>query len=571
MNKNNSHMKTLIRTIACLGVLGLMASCQMYEIDTQMTSEKQAASIRMVCDALPSYTVASTDANAVTFNVSSNTPWTITRSSGADWCTVTPSSSSTGALISDVVVTFLDNATAEDRKVTLTLKGDKVGIPVTIDITQNRLGRLFVTPVAGDYSALGGPLTFTVQTNVAWEVHSSEGWLTFNRESGEPDPDGRTFTIIATAAPSQVLERTATVTVKAGDEEESFDVTQKGIFDLTEISDSFFGDGDTKFIRMRTDLPWTITTDKDWLLFDEYSGTGDGSLILIEATALPNEGMVRKANITVTAGGVAKTFEVTQNGAVFEIVPPASTEIKPAGEEILLEVKSSLAWEVSTDVEAWTVEKADDTHIKLTAPFNNIFKARKGNVKITGPNGAEDSLELTQDINFTISEAEVLEDGSVKVFSNKKSRVIFKDEMRYVSVVLKMGEVSVDDNATLCLCTHDAAGDSELQCQIYLAGNKRLRTNGGHTAYGSSKFDFTKEELAAIQEYRVDFRPNAENADNIDLEFFYNGTSKKVHTSTSPFKDATATAHYFFGTEDAASGSEAWFIIKSCTPTVIAE
>jgi len=355
------------------------------------------------------------------------------------------------------------------------------------------------------------------------------------------------------------------------DREESFDVTQKGIFDLTEISDSFFGDGDTKFIRMRTDLPWTITTDKDWLLFDEYSGTGDGSLILIEATALPNEGMVRKANITVTAGGVAKTFEVTQNGAVFEIVPPASTEIKPAGEEILLEVKSSLAWEVSTDVEAWTVEKADDTHIKLTAPFNNIFKARKGNVKITGPNGAEDSLELTQDINFTISEAEVLEDGSVKVFSNKKSRVIFKDEMRYVSVVLKMGEVSVDDNATLCLCTHDAAGDSELQCQIYLAGNKRLRTNGGHTAYGSSKFDFTKEELAAIQEYRVDFRPNAENADNIDLEFFYNGTSKKVHTSTSPFKDATATAHYFFGTEDAASGSEAWFIIKSCTPTVIAE
>jgi hypothetical protein len=571
MNKNNSHMKTLIRTIACLGVLGLMASCQMYEIDTQMTPEKQAASIRMVCDALPSYTVASTDANAVTFNVSSNTPWTITRSSGADWCTVTPSSSSTGALISDVVVTFQDNATAEDRKVTLTLKGDKVGIPVTIDITQNRLGRLFVTPIEGEYAATGGPLTFSVQTNVAWEVHSSAGWLTFNRESGEPDPAGRTFTIIATAAPSQVLERTATVTVKAGDEEESFDVTQKGIFDLTEISDSFFGDGDTKFIKMRTDLPWTIMADKDWLLFDEYSGTGDGSLILIEATALPNEGMARKANITVTAGGVAKTFEVAQDGAVFEIVAPASTEIKPTGEEILLEVKSSLAWEVSTDVDAWAVEKADANHIKLTAPFHNTFAPRKGHVTIKGPNAAEFSLELTQDINFTISEAEVLEDGSVKVFSNKKSRVIFKDEMRYVSVVLKMGEVSVDDNATLCLCTHDAAGDSELQCQIYLAGNKRLRTNGGHTTYGSTKFDFTKDELAAIQEYRVDFRPNAENAENIDLEFFYNGTSKKVHTSTSPFKDATATAHYFFGTEDAASGSEAWFIIKSCTPTLIAE
>ena len=94
MNKNNSHMKTIIRTLACLGVLGLMASCQMYEIDTQMTPEKEAASIRMVCDALPSYTVASTSPATVNFKVSSNTPWTITRSSGADWCIVSPYSSS---------------------------------------------------------------------------------------------------------------------------------------------------------------------------------------------------------------------------------------------------------------------------------------------------------------------------------------------------------------------------------------------------------------------------------------------------------------------------------------------
>lgn len=129
MNKNNSHMKTILRTIACLGVLGLAASCQMYEIDTQMTPEKAAASIRMECDALPSYTVPALNPGTVTFNVSSNTPWTITRSSGADWCTVTPSSSSAGALISDVVVKFEPNTEREDRTATLTLKGDKVGLP----------------------------------------------------------------------------------------------------------------------------------------------------------------------------------------------------------------------------------------------------------------------------------------------------------------------------------------------------------------------------------------------------------------------------------------------------------
>ena len=572
MNKNNSHMKTLTRTIACLGVLGLMASCQMYEIDTQMTPEKEAASIRMVCDALPSYTVPATNPGTVTFNVSSNTPWTITRSSDADWCTVTPSSSSAGALISDVVVSFDPNLTKEDRTATLTLKGDKVGVPVTVQITQKRQGRLFVTPVAQDYAASGGPLTFTIQTNVAWEVHSSEGWLSFNRESGEPDPDGRTMTIIATAAQSDVLERTAVVTVTAGDEEESFEVTQKAKFEITEISEEFAGNGGTQVLKIRTDLPWEVSCDKGWISFDKESGVGDGSLTEIKVTAAANQSVVRKANISVTAGGLTKTFEVAQKGAAFEIVAPASTELDRLGGEMTLEVNSSMAWEPSTDVEGWKVTKADDKHIKVVAPFNNKFAPKKGNVTITSSSGVETSVELTQDVNFEFTDAEVQADGSVKVFSDKKSRVTFKDGARYVSIVLEMGEVNVDSKAQFCLCTHDAAGDSELQCQVYLGGNKRLRTNGSHTAYGSTKFDITEDELRAIKEYRVDFRPNAEDSSKIDLEFFYNGTSKMVHSSTSPFaKDASASAHYFFGTEDATSGTSSWFIVKSCTPTFIAE
>lgn len=571
LNNNNSHMKTIIRTIACLGVFGLLASCQMYEIDTQMTPEKEAASIRMVCDALPSYTVPATNPGVVTFNVSSNTPWTISRSSDADWCKVTPSSSSAGSLISDVVVSFDANTGREDRTATLTLKGDRVGLPVTIQITQTRQGRLFVTPIPQDYAATGGPLSFTIQTNVAWEVRSSEGWLTFNRESGEPDPDGRTLTIIATAAPSDVLERTATVTVTAGDDEESFEVTQKGKFELSEISGVFPGSGGTQTLKLRTDLPWEVSADKDWISFDKESGTGDGSSTEIKVTAAPNDGMVRKANIKVSVGGTEKTFEVTQSGATFEIVAPASNELDSKGAELTLEVNATLAWEPSTDVAGWTVEKVDNSHFKVKAPYNNIFMAKTGNVSIKGANGAESSVELTQDVNFEFTDAEVQPDGSVKVFSGKKSRVTFKDEARFVSIVLEMGEVYVDDLAQLCLCTHDAAGDSELQCQILLNGNKRLRTNGSHTTYGSSKFDFTKDEMAAIKEYRVDFRPNSEDPSKIDLEFFYNGTSKMVHTSTSPFQDASASAHYFFGTEEATSGSESWFIVKSCTPAFIAE
>ena len=93
MIKNNSHMKTLTRIFAGLALMGAAVSCQLYQIDTQMTPEKAAASIRMECSAVDVYNLPAQSPEAITFNVSSNTPWTIILSSGADWLTVSPASS----------------------------------------------------------------------------------------------------------------------------------------------------------------------------------------------------------------------------------------------------------------------------------------------------------------------------------------------------------------------------------------------------------------------------------------------------------------------------------------------
>ena len=561
-------MKTLTRIFAPLAVLGALASCQMYEIDTQMTPEKAAASIRMECSAVDSYSLPAQNPESISFNVSSNTPWTLTLSSGADWLEVTPASSASSSLIADVTVTAKANPYTSDRSATITLKGENVALTKVITIKQSRLGKLYVTPMPEDYSAAGGPLSFTIQTNLPWEVHSSEGWITFNRESGEPDPEGRSITVIATAAPSNVLERTATITVIAGDDQESFDVIQKGNFSVVVISDSFASAGESKTFSIKGDMPWEVEADKDWITFDATSGTGSK---VITATAAANEGSLRQATITVKAGGVEKSFDVTQEGFTFEIVAPASTELPYAGGEMILNVNAPIAWEPSTDVDGWAVEKIDASSFKVIADFNNIFIPKTGKVTITGA-GASDDLELTQPVAFDFTDAEVQEDGSVKIVGNKKSRVTLKDAVRYASFVLEIGDKSFDDKAQFFFCTHDAAGDSELQCQINLAGNKRLRTNGGHTTYGSTPLSINLEDLNALTQYRMDFRPNAENPANIDLEFFYNGTSKQVHTSTSPYaSDATAAGHYFFGTESAADGSTTWYIVKSCTPTFIAE
>ena len=115
-----------------------------------------------------------------------------------------------------------DNNSGEDRSATLTVKGERVNKYYTITVNQSRKARLFVTPVSKDYAATGGPLSFTISTNVPWEIRTDVSWLSFDRNNGQPDPDGRVITIVATAEPNDGAERVATVTVAAGGGEESF-------------------------------------------------------------------------------------------------------------------------------------------------------------------------------------------------------------------------------------------------------------------------------------------------------------------------------------------------------------
>ena len=268
-----------------------------------------------------------------------------------------------------------------------------------------------------DYAACGGPLSFTIQTNVPWEVRSSAGWLTFNRESGEPDPEGRTLTIIATAAPSNVMERTATVTVVAGDDEETFDVVQKGSFSVVEISSAFASAGESKNITIKTDLPWEVSADKDWITFDKTSG--DRKCRAITATAAANEGALRKAIVTISAGGVENSFEVAQKGFTFEIVAPASTELPGMGGEVVLGVNAATAWEPATEVEGWSVEKIDATSFKVKMAPNNLFVQKAGTVKIVSASATAE-LELTQLLAFEFKgHYELLDDGSVKLYGDQ--------------------------------------------------------------------------------------------------------------------------------------------------------
>ena len=560
-------MKTLTRIIASLSIFLTAAACQQFDIDTQMTPEKEQANLRLVCDAVDSYSFPSTNADNVTFNVSSNTPWTITRSSGAEWCTVTPSSSSSSSLISDVVVSVANNESGEDRTATLTVRGERINSYYTITINQSRKGKLFVTPVAKDYVATGGPLSFTINTNMAWEVRTDVSWLSFNRENGQPDPDGKTITIVATAEPSDVLERVATVTVVAGDDEESFEVAQRGSFDLTEITGQVPGSGATQQLKLRTDLPWTVSADKDWVSFDKESGEGSNNVTVINVTAAPNDDVTRSAVIAVTAGGQIREFEVFQAGLTFEIVAPEDPTIDRLGGELLVEVNASKAWEPQTDTPGVAVEKVDESHFKVIAGFNGYFAPRKIQVGIVGGT-ATDSIELTQDVNFDVQGGEVLEDGSVKLDGANKARVYFKDGLRYFKATLNVKEISFGSNGQFWFFS-ETDGDFGNWMTV---GKFRLRTNCGSVSnYDNTYYDdvMSVDFLNTMTKYEFTVTPDVETPGNGKFVFTVNDTTVESHSWASPFAGKDTTFEWYFGFNTAVEGT--YYVIESVDFTPIAE
>ena len=473
-------MKTITRIFATLCVLATAAACQQFDIDTQMTPEKEYANLRLVCDALTAYTVQASRPDNITFNVSSNSPWTVTRSGGSDWCTVTPSSSSSSSLVSDVEVSFADNDTGEDRSATLTVQAERISKYYSITITQSKKGRLYVTPVAKDFAASGGPLTFTINTNVPWEIHADVSWLHFDPELGNPDPDGRTMTITATADANDDEERTATVTVKAGDDEESFDVLQKG--------------------------------------------------------------------------------------ASFGLVPPANTAFAAKGGEIIIDVASTKAWEPRTDTPGFSVEKIDNTQFKVVAAPNNTFGTRKGKVSIVA-GSSSDSVELTQESNFEVQNGEVLEDGSVKLSGDKGSRVTLKEGVRCMTLTLTLGEKHFGDAGQLWV--QGALGGVNIYNQLSLGGNTRIRTDGNMadeaatSAYKSSSYSISKDELNAMTTYEYGFKPNAEDPKLLDMWFKVDGTEKKSHTGNNPFYYNPDKVNFYFGFYGTTSDGS-WYVVKSC-------
>ena len=467
---------TFLKSLTLAAAAFFFGACQQYYIETQ-----PEVPIKMDTDVREAYTISGTNPQPVTFSIASTTPWEITGYEAAEWLSVKPASSALSSLSTDVTLTAVPNDTYEDRSVTLTLKGEGIDKVWTIEVSQVMKNKFYVQPITEEFDGkTENSLTFTIETNLAWEVRSADAWLTF----------------------------------------------------------------------------------------DKTSGTGTGAIETITATAAENPGTERTTTVTVTAGADVVTFDVLQKGGkTLEFVTTELEMISYAGGEALLDVNASMDWTVTSDAEWLAVENAG-TQVKATAAANNGFAERKAVVTIEG-DGLTAQFEITQDTMFELENAELLEDGSVKLDGANGARVNIKAGLRYFTAALNVKEIKFGEKGQFWFFS-ETDGDFGNWMTV---GKFRLRTNNGSVSnYDNTYYDddMSVEFLNTMQTYEFTVTPDAETAGNGKFIFTVNDTTIESHSWASPFAGTDAAFEWYFGFNSSTSDGT-YYVVESCTITPIAE
>lgn len=440
-------------------------------------------------------------------------------------------------------------------------------------------------------------ITFKVFSTTPWKITGHEdqsSWLTLTPASSDVSSLSEDIQVsIALNEAYAGREATLTLSGKNTDITRTIAIKQlpKGRFNLQPVTADIPASGGSVSFTFTSNLDWTVVSDKDWLSFDTPEGQGeDGVAKTIKAMASSNPSISRTAKVTVTSGEFKESFMVTQEGGIsLDFNLEGDALVPSQGGNLLIGVNADMDWTAEIE-EPFTATKVGKNSLRVSAPWNNIFKDRTATLTIKPIadtyGDISRSIEVTQECNFTFEgDCIVMDDGSVRLGSSGgTTRVVTKDTFRYVSVVLTMGETNFGEHPQFCLSTHDAmipeteAPKFEMQCQIILREEdpkSRLRTNGGkdegHDTYDSKDFNITVDELKALTEYRVDFLPASAN--KLHLEFFYNGKSKAVLEGSKPAGfayDDQVAGHYFFGFETSPYDNT-WYIVKTCDITPVAE
>ena len=202
---------------------------------------------------------------------------------------------------------------------------------------------------------------------------------------------------------------------------------------------NFAAAGGTSSFSFNTNKKWTITSDESWLTLDQTSGEPSKDAISVNATCAENTAYTsRTATITISAGGLTKTINVTQEAAkkvVSLSVSPESLSIAGQGGTASFTVTCNDNWTI-TDIPDWLTfsktsgtESASAVTVTITAKQNFFYNKRSKSITIksNSDNTVVKYISISQNgvTSFTIGEAVGkagdMQDGQAYIIRNNSN------------------------------------------------------------------------------------------------------------------------------------------------------
>jgi len=392
-------------------------------VTSQTVTVTQLAGAATLSVSANSLEVAAVNGSTATFNITSNTSWSIT--SSQSWLTVNPASGTNNSL---VTVTAHANPTTAIRTATVTVSGSDITSQI-ITVTQlPEAATLTVSTNSLEVAAVNGSTaTFNITSNISWSTTSSQSWLTVNPASGT---DNCSVTVTAEANPT-TSTRTATVTVSgSGVTSQTVTVTQlAGAATLSVSANSLevaAVNGSTATFNITSNTSWSITSSQSWLTVNPTSGTNN-SLVTVTAEANPTTA-TRTATVTVSGSGItSQIVTVTQlSEAATLTVSTNSLEVAAVnGSTATFNITSNTSWSTASSQSWLTVNPAsgtDNCSVTVTAEANPTISTRTATVTVSGSGVASQSVTVTQSAGTAILEISA---SSLEIGAEEGSTVSF--------------------------------------------------------------------------------------------------------------------------------------------------
>lgn len=219
-------------------------------------------------------------------------------------------------------------------------------------------------------AATGG--SFTVTSSRDWTAVSDSEWLTISPASGSASVSAATVTFNAPENTS--AERTAKITITAGEDTKVVTVTQAQF--MAELSIERYdnwnilaAEGDFRFVTIKSNTRWTLSCDKDWLTLGATSGSATAGETVMLTAAENTTTSERTATLYLrdNANTVEKTFTVTQEAGKkmsgYKVVGVVLPEDMQTGKYYVIA-------NYGDPTRYWTVGDASNYDLTLTSGFN---------------------------------------------------------------------------------------------------------------------------------------------------------------------------------------------------------